>query len=107
MRAGKLDQRINIEQNSPVQNSVGEQTDFWTTLATVWAEVVPLKGRETFNSDQVIAIADVRFRIRHREGLDNSMRIVYGDNVYNIHSILKIGRREALDLFASVNNPLD
>ena len=59
MRAGKFDQRISIEQNSPVQNSLGELTAFWTTLDTVWAEVKPLKGREIFQADQVIAIADM------------------------------------------------
>lgn len=107
MWAGKFNQRITIEQNSPVQNSMGELTAFWTTLATVWAEVLPLRGRENFNGDQVIAVADTRFRIRHRAGLDNSMRIVYRENVYNIHSILEIGRREGLDILTSVNNPLD
>lgn len=46
MKAGKLDQRVLIERPNTTKNEYGEPEPNWTTVATVWAEVSDLTGRE-------------------------------------------------------------
>ena len=101
-----MDRKINIEQNTPVQNSFGEMEDAWAVFVQdVPANVQPIKGVETFDLDQVVATADTKFKIRYRSDLDNKMRIIYESREYDIHSIIELGRREGLELMASVVNP--
>lgn len=101
MRAGVLDRRILIEQNSPAQDEFGSLTAVWSTFATVWARVAPVTGKEIFLSDQVSASADTLFRIRYLKGLNVQMRIVYNDENYNIKNILEIARREGMNILAT------
>jgi len=43
----------------------------------VYADVVPLSGRELYEARQVEPRATVSIRIRHMTGLDESYRVVY------------------------------
>ena len=46
MQAGRLTQRVRIEQPVVTRNALGEEILGWTTFAEVWAEVRPLSTRE-------------------------------------------------------------
>ena len=101
MRAGELDRRIVIQQNTPTRNAAGEEVDSWGTLATVWARVSPKRGREFFDARAVQAEAPAMFRIRYRADVTNAMRISYGGNFYDIHSVEEVGRQVATEIFAA------
>lgn len=64
--AGKRNQRITIERKTVTRNSIGEEIETWSTLATVWAEAHPTRGREFFAAGGEHARADVMFRILYR-----------------------------------------
>ncbi len=81
---GRLDRRIAIQQNTPTQDSAGQPIDSWADLATVWAEVVPVSGSETFQAKQVGAEAVAKFRIRYRSDIVRKMRVVYDSDNYDI-----------------------
>lgn len=97
MKAGRLDRRITIQQNTPSTNSFGEQDESWADLDTVWAEVRTQSGREIFAAGTQAEI-DIAFRIRHRTDLTRAMRIVYDGDNYDILAINEIGRREGLEI---------
>jgi len=101
MRAGQLDRRITIEQNTPGHDAAGAPTESWATLATVWAEVRPAAGREFFDAQQIVAEAKVVFRIRYRSDVDHKMRVSYAGNLYDIHGIAELGRQEGLDIMTT------
>lgn len=101
MRAGQIDRRITIERNTPGRDAVGAETESWTTLATVWAEVRPAAGREFFDAQQVVAEAKVVFRIRYRSDVTAKMRVSYAGNLYDIHSVAELGRQEGLDIMTT------
>lgn len=103
MRAGRLDRRIIIEQNTPTLNSHGDEVDSWATLATVWAEFVPLRGAEKFQSEQTLAQADYRFRIRHRTDVTPKERIKLNGDIYDITAVLEIRRKQGTEILAKRN----
>ena len=59
VRAGILRDRITIQERSNTRNSVGEKIDSWSDVATVWAQVRPVSGRERLRSDTEIATTDI------------------------------------------------
>lgn len=100
MNVGRLDRRIRIERPTTAQDLFGEPVPTWGVLDTVWAQVEPLKGSERFVAQQASAEVDTRFTVRWRDDIDATMRIVYEDAVYDIDSVIEIGRHEGLEIMA-------
>lgn len=93
MRTGKLRQRVTLQQGTASQNSFGESVITWSTLATVWADVVPLltQAREQFaqGGDQMQAKAPYQARLRYRAGLSPATnRIIWEGRTLEIESVL-------------------
>jgi SPP1 family predicted phage head-tail adaptor len=77
MRAGHLKHRIVLQSRTETQGSTGEVTWGWSTLATVWASVEPVSGRQYFAAAQVQSEVDTLVRIRYRTGLNGKLRVVF------------------------------
>ena len=91
---GDLDRRITIQQNTPTQDGAGQPIASWADLATVWAEVVPVGGSETFQAKQTGAEAVAKFRIRYRGDVLRKMRVVYDSDNYDISDVAEDRRFE-------------
>lgn len=79
------------EYNAPVES--------WQDVATVWAAVEPLSGREYFAAEQTQARVNTRITIRYRAGIMPTMRVVWGAKLYNIRAVIDTeGRHEELQL---------
>lgn len=78
MNIGKLDCRVTIQQKSSSLNALGEEVAVWTDLATVWAQVNPLRGKEFFAARETQSSAEVRFYMRFRSDITELMRLVWG-----------------------------
>ena len=96
------DREIVIQVNAPTRNPYGEAGPSWSTFATVWAEVMPVSGREAMQGGQILATADSRFRIRYLSGLKLTHRISYESNTYDIVHIAEIGRRAGHEILAKM-----
>ncbi len=94
MEAGRLRQRVTIQYKVVVKDSFGQETITWTELATVWAEVAPLTGREFMEGRQETAEVSTRIRIRYRSGVEPEMRAVHAGTIYNILAVLHVDERE-------------
>lgn len=88
MQAGKLDQRVTIQQKSTSRNSIGEEVVTWVDLASVWAEAIPVRGNEFFAAAQMQQAVDVRFRIRQRADITGAMRMIWKTLPYDIVAII-------------------
>jgi len=94
IRAGELRHRVTIQQNNnPTRGSSGEEIPNWQDVATVWAAVEPLRGREFFESQQVNAEVTTRIRIRYRSGIAPTMRAVYGNRIFDIQAVINVDER--------------
>jgi SPP1 family predicted phage head-tail adaptor len=90
MKIGALRHRVTIQQLSKSQNGMGEEEPGWTNFATRWASIEPISGREYFSAQQVNAEITHRVKMRHLEGLESTMRILYGARAFEIKSIMNI-----------------
>lgn len=70
MRAGRLRDRIDIERNTPTNNSKGEQVESWAVVhADVPAHINPVKGRKFYAAQQLNSELTVEISFRFVSGL--------------------------------------
>ncbi len=85
--AGVYDKRVTIQYlgaASPDQTGSGEPDVSWQALATVYASVEPLTGRELFAAQEHHSEVTSRIRIRKRSDVTASMRVRYGSRYFAI-----------------------
>lgn len=93
MLAPRLRHRIDIEAFTIDLDSEGVQVESWDSIrdsgeALIPAEIVPLSGREFIAAQTVQANVTTRITIRWRAGIEPSMRVIHGVDVYNIKAVL-------------------
>ncbi len=103
MRIGRLDRVIIIQQRVDTKDSHGDPVPAWSTLATVWAYKIPLRGTERFQSQQTLAQADHLWRIRYRTDVTEKMRLSHESEYYDIQSVSEIGRGKGTELVTKLN----
>lgn len=89
---GKMRHRITF------QHFVGESDAFgdplladdsqWEDVATVWAAIDPLSGREFYAAEQSQSEVSHKVRCRYRAGITTAMRIKYGERIFSILSVI-------------------
>lgn len=96
MRAGELRHRITLQYQVRSQNAMKEWISTWIDYVSVWAAIEPASGTTYYAAKQAESATDGRVRIRYRTGIKPTMRILHGERVLNIVSIIqpKENRRE-------------
>lgn len=105
--AGRLDRRVRIESAAAGDDGYNE-TETWAPLATVWAHVIPTAGREAREQLGREAMLSSSFRIRYSPRVAavkaDGFRLRYpatdDGQVWDIKSVVEIGRREGLEIIA-------
>lgn len=93
MQAGKLRHRITIQEPVVARNGFNEAITTWSAVATVWASVEPLSGREFFAAEHVQSEITHRIRVRYRAGIAPTMRVVFNGRYLMIESVINYGER--------------
>ena len=88
MIPGNLRQRVVIQQLTRTDDGAGGYTETWAAIATVFADVYPLKGNERYEAQQVQANLSHRVTIRYRAGVEPSMRLQYGTRILTIEAVI-------------------
>jgi len=93
LSAGQLNHRIRIQQPTTVKDSLGAPTQVWADVATVWADIQPLSGREARIADRVAAELTHQITVRHRPDLNDPqavsrMRVLFRGRTFAIHAAL-------------------
>lgn len=97
-QAGQLDRRITIQTFSETTDNFGQEVKSFSTLASVWANVVEKIGTgngEGEKGEMIAATKKVEFIIRYRTDVNEEMRISYNSNIYKIHTIQSADARKA------------
>lgn len=89
---GHLNKRIEIQTPTGTRSATGQELLTWTCVAVVWAGVdfARTGSREQVEGDQLVASNSVIFIIRYRAGLNEKMRLLYREYIYNITVIRDI-----------------
>lgn len=105
MRAGRLDQRVTIQSATVSVDSVGEPVHSWATFAEVWAEVLPMTGREYLRAQSLNVAETIRITVRYLAGVNETMRVLHGSRTYHIRSVIDVeSRQKTLELMCEAIN---
>lgn len=90
MQAGRLRHRVELQRATDAIDAYGEQTPTWRTLATVWAAVEPISGREYFLANQVNSEISARITLRHVPGvtLTPKDRVKWGARLFDVQAVI-------------------
>ncbi|MFO7905803.1 MAG: phage head closure protein [Pirellulaceae bacterium] len=96
MRAGRLNKRITLQQPVTTTDSFGGETTTWQDVASRWAGIEPLRGKEYFEAQAAQSQIELRIVIRYDSALaslDPTWRVQYGARVMEIESVINTGER--------------
>ncbi len=88
MRSGRLRHRVTIQSRSATMDAAGGQPDTWTDVATVWAGVEPLSGREYLAASANNAEVTHKVTMRHRDGVTAAQRLAFGIRRFDILAVM-------------------
>lgn len=95
INAGRLRHRVTIETRGSGQDSYGQPSGTWSTHATVWAEVMPMSGRELIEGERTVGRAAFRVMIRSLSTVTEGMRVNQDSGRYlNIEAVLRGANEE-------------
>ena len=90
---GNLRHRITLQKPVIVKDSIGQENEEWQDVATVWASVEPLSGKEYFNAKQTNSEVSTKIIIRYFENLLPNWVFQFGHRRYNILSVINFEER--------------
>lgn len=101
-QAGKLTERINIEQRTTAQDAIGQPVESWSLVAAVWADIRYPSGLSSIKADADVSIIKASIRVRYMVGIDAGMRVVHGSDIYDIKAVLPNRAERFVDLVCEV-----
>lgn len=104
MQPGRMDQRITLQRVTRAQDAGGGTVETWADLATVWALIKPLAGREGMDGQRINP--QTRFKaVIWWKGDDHGApyytaadRVMWQGREYGIESVAPLGRNERMEL---------
>jgi SPP1 family predicted phage head-tail adaptor len=106
IQVNNLDTRVRFERKVTTQDSTyGTEIVSWSPVCVVWAEVLDVlpSRQQAEQVRQVVQVATLRskVRIRYRTDIDATMRMLIGQDVYQIvGGPAEIGRHEFCEILA-------
>ena len=105
MQIGKLRHKITIEDVTETINDIGEIVEEWEEFATVWAEILPLRGREYWASKQTTSEITGKIRIRYLADITSKMRVKFGERIFDIEAVLNTDERKIETILSVSEKP--
>lgn len=84
---GRLRQRLGLETASETPDGAGGATLSWSVVASLWAEVIPLKAGEREVGEGLADLVTHRIVIRHRSDVAAGDRFTSGVRVFHIRGL--------------------
>ena len=90
INAGKYRHIVTFQRLREAQNSYGETSphldDNWEDVLTLRVAIFPISGREALTEEVRKGEISHRINLRYMKGIDNTMRIKFGDRIFEIIS---------------------
>ena len=91
---GRLRHRVTIQRFDRVDDGGGGTEERWVDVATVWAGVEPIRGRERLEAMQLEQSVSHRVVIRYRPDVDGrNMRIVHRGRALHVQAVVSPDER--------------
>ncbi len=90
MDAGQRSARVQLQRRVLIPDNAGGNVVSWVVWATTWASVVPGSGREFWEYKHLMPTLSHMINMRYRPGVTPAMRVVCGQQVFNIQTVRNI-----------------
>jgi SPP1 family predicted phage head-tail adaptor len=90
MQAGQLSKLVTIKYPTSSSVDLAGQTNYTYTSGSVWADVQPIKGSETYSNYISANAESYIFTIRKNDTYNENSLIVYNNKTYNIVFVEKV-----------------
>lgn len=87
MNINKMNARIVVEHYTEYTNEIGEIYKDWTVYRKLWAQKKEPKTVISEQGEKQAITYGLKFIVRYRDDLDENMRVIYKNKIYNIDSI--------------------
>jgi SPP1 family predicted phage head-tail adaptor len=106
--AGKFNQFVTIQSRSTSVDAAGQPVEAWNDVLSTWAFIAGDNGMNTIRRSAEGVGSEVKrysFRIRFREGLDETMRVSYAGRYFDIRAVrMDFAGRDWTDLVCEDSN---
>lgn len=95
MNIGKMRHRITFQQQKSDKDSLGSyssEEEDWEDVATVWAQISPISGKEYFSEMRENTVSH-KIYCRYRSGISPKMRIKFKNRIFRIISVINWDER--------------
>ena len=93
MRAGALRHQVVIERPQITRDSAGGEVTTWLSIATVYASVEPISGREWVTANAAGGDLSHRVRMRYTPDLDLTDRLRFNSRIFQVESVINTDER--------------
>jgi len=103
MRAGTLRHRLTFQRRVVLPDEVGGEVESWGNIATVWARIEQLTGREFFAAQQINSEINTKITIRPMAVTADMRAVIPGTTRYfNLSpAVDKTGLGRELEMYAT------
>lgn len=88
LASGRLRHKVELQEQVQEQDTNGDVTTRWQTIARPWAAIEPLSARDFISAQAQQSEVRGRITIRRRENINASMRILHRGMAYHILGVL-------------------
>lgn len=87
--ASRMDTQVTLQALTAGQSPSGAPLTTWAAVATVWASVDDVSGREFLAAGGTQNAVTTKIMIRDRPGVVATMRALHGADIYSIEAVLR------------------
>lgn len=86
--ASRLKRRLTLQQEIRTDDGQGGYTRSWKDVASLWAEIMPVKGVEQLAAGKLESPVTHKIMLRYRDGITAGQRLCFEGRAFNIHAVL-------------------
>ena len=99
--SSRLRQRLTLQKETRVSDGAGGYSRSWQDIADLWAEIIPLSGKERLFAEQIEAPISHKILLRYRSDITPDNRLVFEGRIFNIRYVFNVNENnEALEILA-------
>jgi len=85
-RAGELCHRVTIQHKTTVYDEYNYETEAWTEFKKLWSKLEFLSVKDSLNAKATGSETTARLKLRKRDDIDSSMRVLFDGQTFQIVS---------------------
>ena len=85
-RAGELCHRVTIQHKTTTYDEYNYETEDWTEFKKLWGKLEFLSVKDSINAKAAGSQTTARLKLRKRDDIDSSMRVLFDEQTFQIVS---------------------